>query len=346
MTKKRKMKKKASIFIFLIVLIAIGSLVLYYLGGEDTLASSANKILNQKKYEEEQKLLEEQKLEEERLANINVCYDVPQSSFELSTDFITKLSALENYSGTYSIVYSEIEDDNLLLTYNSERVFYGESTVKLPFAMYIYELAESDSTLLDKEIYFKESNRVGGSGIMQNMDLTRAFSIRELVKYMVEDSDNIAFFMLIDEFGKTDTKTYWSSYGATTTFIGGDNFGTFSGDDAVIYLTKLYEIIESGNAHYADLIDSALAASKSSVMKDVIGEELYFKYGGPSGAYHELFIVDSEKPYLLSVLTEIETLNYKTFLPIIAEEVKSLHEMYWEEKMIYCEGLYPQEGEQ
>ncbi len=286
-------------------------------------------------------------LEEERLENVNNCLIDTASGFNPTSEYNIGVTNLTNSAGTYSVIYKELVDDNLILGTNLEHLFYGESTVKLPFAIYIYELAKSDPSILTKELYFKESNRVGGSGIMQNMDLSRSFSVKELVKYMVEESDNIAFYMLLDEFPKVGAQEFWEGKGAYSTFDGTDKFGHLKANDALIYMQYAYNLIKGEDSFYDELLTNMINANKSCVncyFNDSISTDMYFKYGGPTSAYHELAIVNDEKPYILIVLTEIANTNYASVLPSISLEVSKLHDMYWDEKNEFCENKFPKKG--
>lgn len=326
MAVKRKLKRKFKIVLFLLIIIGI--------------LFGVYSIYKENKRQELALKLEKERLEKKRQTNISNCINNYNDDFVLSENFDDLKEEIINMSGTYSIIYKELKDDNIIIKRNSDFVFYGESTVKLPFAIYIYTLAKEDNSILDKVLYFKSSNRIGGSGILQNMDLTKGYKIRTLVKYMIEESDNIAFYMLLDEFGNKGARAYWNELGSTTTFSGYDKFGKLSGDDALLYLEKINELIDLDDELYNELLFYTLNASKISIMKKVINTDMYFKYGGPTSAFHELAVVDTENKYILAVLTSIKTVNYNDLLTKVASNVKEMHDMYWVEKKNYCEGLY------
>ncbi len=275
----------------------------------------------------------------EDLVNIELenCLKEEHSDFILSDSILEKQEYLEDLSGEYAIKYTELYDNNNLISYNNTKDFYGESTIKLPFAIYIYELAKEDPSILDKELVMQPSQYYEDTGVMQFMDLTVPYTIRDLVYYMVKDSDNIAFFMLRDEFGIEGTQEYWSNYGATTPFTGWDRFGITNADDLVIYMERMYEIYLSEDEHFDLLLEASKKAGETSYLNEIFDEDIYYKYGGDNYGYHEFLVTTGDRPYVVSALSVVHTLDdYPTFMRDIATNIKYIHDNYWIEKENYC----------
>lgn len=316
-------KNKVLNFYFNILLIFVGTIYfsshfdLVKLSEETTLTIASNDVLEN---------------------NILSCYNSVSTSFTLSNEYYSIADSLEEYNGSYSIVFKELDDDFSVVDYNTNYEFYGESIVKLAYAIYIYDYLIDDKEEFDTVLKYKSSYYKTGSGVIRYTDLTNAsFTIRELLYYMVEDSDNIAFFMLIDYFGVDAARDYWSNLGTNLTFGGWDYFGLLDGSDATVYLNRLYEIIESGDPYYDDLIESSKAASKNSILQETFKADMYFKYGGVTSCYHEIAIVDDgSHPYMISVLSSLSNTDRFTLFPDIAKTIEELHNMYWKEKYDYC----------
>lgn len=269
------------------------------------------------------------------------CYNSYNEDFILSDDYNEIVNKLTEHSGVYSITLKEISDNYTVINYNEEHEFYGESIIKLAYAIYIYDYLIDNQDEFDTVLKYNSNFYVTGSGVIRYMDLSNiSFTIRELLYYMVEDSDNIAFYMLIDYFGKDDARAYWNEFGTNLTFTGWDNFGLISGSDATIYLNRLYEIISTNDTYYDDLIQSSQKAAKNSILNETLNETMYFKYGGANYCYHEIAIVDDDaNPYMITVLTELSSVDRFTLLPEVATIVENLHNMYWTEKYQYCSVL-------
>ncbi|MFI3261109.1 MAG: serine hydrolase [bacterium] len=257
--------------------------------------------------------------------------------FVLSDEYYELLDKLTNYSGIYSIIYKELDDDLTVIEYEESYEFYGESIIKLAYAIYIYDYLKDNQEELNTKLEYDSSFYKTGSGVLRYMNLTNeSFTINELLYYVIEDSDNIAYFMLLDYFGIEGVKEYWNNLGTNLTYEGWDYFGILDARDAIVYLDRLYEIIESNDVYYDNLISSSKDASKNSILQETLNEDMYFKYGGANYCYHEIAIVDDDHPYMIVVLSDLSTTDRFALFPEVAQVVQELHEMYWEEKNEYC----------
>ena len=255
----------------------------------------------------------------------------------LSEDFLNKEREIRRLFGyDVSVIYKGLTQDNISLAHNETTAFYGASIVKMALGIYIYQRAERYPDLLDRELMFTESNQAGGSGVMKEMDLTRPYSIRELVKYLIEESDNIAFFMLRDEFNYEDVRRYWQNLNTTYTFVGWDRFGQLNGNDARIYSEELYRYLSTGTPLSSELGEYFLNAAKDSIIQTVIDKPIYFKYGETEPHYHEVAIVGGEHPYILVILTNLLGYGHDSYIMDVAARVDELNTQYWKERTDFC----------
>ena len=255
----------------------------------------------------------------------------------LSRDFFDKVRELKRLFGPdVSIVYQGLTQSNFFIKHNEETAFYGASIVKMALGIYIYREAELTPGLLDKRLAHKSSHYAEGTGVMQYMDLTRPYTIRELVKYLIEDSDNIAFYMLLDEFNSTDVRKYWNSLNTTYTFVGWDRFGQINGSDAQIYAEELYRYLRTDTGLSSELGQYFLNAAKNSIIQSAVNEPIYFKYGETMPHYHEVSIVSGKHPYILVIITNLLDKGHYDYIKEAAARVDELNARYWQERTDYC----------
>lgn len=141
-------------------------------------------------------------------------------------------------------VYFEDPVTGFLYSYNEDDIYYAASTIKLVAALYLYNMAENGSVNLDDTLVYTSSYKYDSSIDMEKYSYGTSVSIRNLVKYAVEDSDNSAYRMLLDYIGFDNLKAY-GNIGAQYTLVGGDNYGEITGNDAIAYLNELYDYFET-----------------------------------------------------------------------------------------------------
>lgn len=62
-----------------------------------------------------------------------------------------------------------------------------------------------------------------------------------LINYTIHDSDNIAYAMLMNRFGRKNIYNYWKEKGTKNIFMYDAIWETTSANDAVIYMEELYK---------------------------------------------------------------------------------------------------------
>jgi len=75
------------------------------------------------------------------------------------------------------------------------------STYKVPVMVEVFRRADAGDLSLDETLPFTEDVRRLGSGVMRDLSLGLALSIRDLVMLMVIVSDNTATRLLLDRVG-------------------------------------------------------------------------------------------------------------------------------------------------
>lgn len=112
-------------------------------------------------------------------------------------------SIIENaYSpimGTFSAYVSRIGNENEVVV--NEQPQRAASTIKLFIMLTTYSKANANELNLDSVHRLYEDEKVGGTGIIQDMPGGSELTIRELIRLMIVESDNTAANIMIDELG-------------------------------------------------------------------------------------------------------------------------------------------------
>ena len=104
---------------------------------------------------------------------------------------------LEKTEGEWAIVLEDLDYGHVWRR-NEWTPFYAASVIKLPIMATVFAMAEKEQFSLDNSITLKQSDLVGGAGVLQQMTPGLKLSIYDLLMLMIIQSDNTATNILID----------------------------------------------------------------------------------------------------------------------------------------------------
>lgn len=201
----------------------------------------------------------------------------------------TKIEKYINEKGyKVSIGYYDITSGNSFY-YQENKLYYGASLIKTLDALYLY-----DKNLVTEEI---------------DPYIQKAISV----------SDNASHEYLVKYIGRENLKDYGLSLGATNTLKINGNFGNTTVCDQMIYIKKLYSIIQTN-----DKLKSYFINNYGNYMK-IDGVTNLHKYGYFNNYFHDAGIFLSEKPYILIILTEHGNGDYKGVIKDISNLIYKYH---------------------
>nr|WP_164745702.1 serine hydrolase [Neobacillus mesonae] len=237
-----------------------------------------------------------------------------------SSSFSTKLSTeLKNYikksGGTVTLQYKDITTGEVFQL-NGKTSGRAASTIKLPLALYIMEQASIGKINLNKKLKYKSYHYYGGSGIIQKKKVGTYFTIRELVKYAMVYSDNIAFIMLKEYVGQAKFIKYMKSLGGQYAYPNGRNLT--SANDLTIYANKLYQF--SKKSPYGQELAGYLKKTvyNTTIPRGIKGVPIAHKVGmiPADRIYNDAAVVYDQKPFVLAIMTR--NISYEKSQKVIA----------------------------
>lgn len=114
------------------------------------------------------------------------------------------VEALERLAGTFDgtlAVAARDETTRETVQLNADREMPTASVIKLSVLVTVFERARTGELSLDERLAVRDSERVGGSGVIKELSAGTELTIRDLATYMVVVSDNMATNLLIDAAG-------------------------------------------------------------------------------------------------------------------------------------------------
>lgn len=139
-----------------------------------------------------------------------------------------RLYSLENSLKNLNKKYSSIKpavfvwsiDTNSYVSIDSNKIYPAASIIKLPVLIQLYKSVEAEQFGLSDSMFLTEYYRSPGSGNMQYHQAGRQYSIYDLAKVMIQDSDNTATNMLMAKIGSmNDINAALKSWGIKHTHV-------------------------------------------------------------------------------------------------------------------------------
>ena len=282
-------------------------------------------------YEEKRILEEKKKKEAEELKKKNLydeCLVRPVSELDMTEDIKLAVNNLDTYfSENYymSVIYEDLSY-GFTYAYKKDEVYYAASTIKSLGALYVYTKAAAGELDLNDTVTYTKNFRVSYSPGVKEHKLGSKISLRDLVKYSVIYSDNSAHQMIVSYVGRSNLKAFGNSLGAKNTLVGGDNFGSISAEDGLIYMKALYTFFENNGDLGKELKTYFVEAEQKEIAVDNL--VVANKYGLYKKYYHNIGIMYDEKPYVVSIFTLEGLKNREEVIQDISSKIYELHNLY------------------
>ena len=215
----------------------------------------------------------------------------------------------------FSTGYRFSEDD--------ERYFSAASTIKVVYAMKIYDRINAGEIRKDDDIKYDPKYLEEGAGEITNQEKKDSYKLDYVIQNMIQYSDNTAAKMLI---GNTATATdvlvkYFATLGITLPPTEAEKNRITPKMMEAIW-TKLYNERDK----YQDLIKYLEASSDNEWIKQGIpNKKIASKYGGIDANMHDTAIVFGNQDYMLLIYTN-DLKNSAKGIIDISREINQLTE--------------------
>lgn len=248
-------------------------------------------------------------------------YDFPDEFYTRLSEIIDSYEHFRYYD--ISLAYYDIETGFSLII-NPDNHYYLASVMKAPYMLYIYRLALAGEADLEEKLVYTEDFKREGTGVLKDMEFGTEFTVEELIKYSLEESDNSAFAMLRKKFKEEGYVEYIKSLGVNHA----DDAKAFNqpqicGETALIFSAAVYDFIEEKNP-YSENLRYYMTHSRNTMIYGGEGDEVVRKYGWHGGNFHDMAVVYGERPYLLTIMTNLDLLEIKYREYLIFKDLSEL----------------------
>lgn len=214
-----------------------------------------------------------------------------------------------------SVYYMDIESGYEVFV--NEGVHYPvASTIKIPYCVYIYDKLTSGEIDPETVLVYEQRHYFKGTGVIIKGEFGQRFTVSELLKLAITESDNVAFEMLKDLSTWNDFMTYLESKGMSHIEDRRKSKEKICLEAAAADGKVLAEFLR-GDSEYIEAFKADLLVTKNKMIKSHY--PFYRKYGWTKFAFHDIAYVDAPHPYIIAILSNLEgedKADYKLFADI------------------------------
>jgi beta-lactamase class A len=233
------------------------------------------------------------------------------------------------YGGTVGYIVKDMHSGRIVSS-NDSKVFLSASLIKLPILVATFQAVDDGLVTLNQTFTLRREDKKGGSGVLKYAAPGTVLTLRELLEYMIIQSDNTAAELIIQQLGFDYLRATFRRLGLQRTEIHPEGFNLTgrrvsednktTASDMAFLLEKIYtrELVSP------EASDEMLVILKHQKLRDRLprylptGWEIAHKTGLLRRACHDVGIVFSPSgDYLICVMTSNHS-TYKNAKRLIA----------------------------
>jgi len=227
-------------------------------------------------------------------------------------------------------VYIRLFKEGKWMSFNEEAKFQPGSLFKVPLLITYLRLSEEKPGFLNNKITFNTKTEASKSlkqeFLKNSIKIGNTYSVKELLSYMIEHSDNNATMLLMTSIPFTEFQKTFTDLGLSKDLTKND--AVISAKEYSIFWIALYNgsYLNFDNSEYALTLLSQSDFGEGitkNIPKDV---KVAHKFGEKGDANNHAFsetgiIYANNVPYLISIMTEGKD---QSKLPLAIQEISSL----------------------
>lgn len=167
---------------------------------------------------------------------------VSDSEFKISEALLKQINSNTSGFGAGSSFYIVNLNDGMTIGYNVDKSFETASSIKAPFALYVYREIAKGNIDPNMEITYSAKYYHSGTGIIKKSEYGTKYTVAELLYISLNYSDNIAHVMLHKNFGVTGYNEMLKTLGTDKLYLtAGNPWGYTSARSAALVWQDIYK---------------------------------------------------------------------------------------------------------
>ena len=107
---------------------------------------------------------------------------------------------INSYKGNSSVYIIDLAS-GMSIGYNVDNIYQTASVIKAAYCLYLYKQVSLGQIDLDEKLEYTYTYYNDGTGLVKESPVGTLYTVRDLIKYTIVNSDNIAYKMLHARFG-------------------------------------------------------------------------------------------------------------------------------------------------
>jgi beta-lactamase class A len=211
-------------------------------------------------------------------------------------------------------VYFRSLSDGAWYGINERGKFCPASILKVPIMMACFKIAEKDPDILNKKITYKiPANQAYFPGVKENSsaEIGKYYSVDELIKFMIAESDNSATMLLIEHLPKDALKKTFEQFGIDPAVSADEDFVSLK------IVTSFFRVLYNASYLNEKFSEKALrylaeTTYRGGIVSGVPGNitvahkfgERFFEATGKKQMHEVGIVYYPRNPYILAVMTK------------------------------------------
>ena len=217
----------------------------------------------------------------------------------LKTAIVNYLKGFEGKYGVY--FYNLVTGDEFGINENDK--YTAASTIKVPLNLYLYTQIQAGVVDADSLLTYTRDDYEGGTGSLQYKAVGTRYSIRELSKLSIEQSDNVAANILFRFLGKKNVKDYMTKVGGS---VVDDEENISCPKDMGLYMKLVYRFYLNGGTLGNELMNSFMNTDFDDRIPALLPDDVKVahKIGTQVHVINDVGIVFADTPFIISIMSD------------------------------------------
>lgn len=231
-------------------------------------------------------------------------------------------SFLNDKEGLYGIHFISLYNNQRFGINDSEPIT-AASTTKVPINLYLYNLEALGKIDFETLIEYTEEDYEEGTGSIQNEEFGIEYTIRELSRLSIEESDNVAINMLIRNLGMDNVKIFMEGIVKHKVDL---EHNSLTPRDMATFMKAVYEFNKNHEEEGKELLNFL----ENTEFNDRIplylpeGTVVAHKIGNQVGTMNDIGIIFTENPYIVAFMSK--EVNEDEASEVIAQISKMIYD--------------------
>lgn len=219
-------------------------------------------------------------------------------------------------------------DGSKCISYNSQKEYFAASTIKAPYLLYCYQQVDAGNGSFDEEMAYKAAYYREGTGDIKDSAEGTVYTMHELMRRTIWNSDNSAYYMCNLKWGKDGYNQMVEQLGIEKLKQPNHSIWVHDVrvDDFVMVWKSIYDYFQTETEGAKAFYDSTTNCKWNFFGQGIKKCTIAQKYGWADKSFSDAGIIYGEnETYILAIFTDAEgNATDKKLYGAVAAEVHRL----------------------